>query len=171
MLRAGDLEGIPPEESGARGWRIPAAVVEKRRRNAPRKEQAPPGDPHAAELVEVLREQVEDLRARLDREQEANRENRRLLAAALERIPELEAPGNLAKPRSPKNRRRAPALPGYQEGVGQRVSWAASVSGDFLRQIGAEAPVEANAEALLQGGKLKHFTAINPGLRTASRSS
>jgi hypothetical protein len=102
MLRAGDLEGIPPEESGARGWRIPAAVVEKRRRNAPRKEQAPPGDPHAAELVEVLREQVEDLRARLDREQEANRENRRLLAAALERIPELEAPREPSEAEEPR---------------------------------------------------------------------
>ena len=102
MLRAGDLEGIPPEESGARGWRIPAAVLEKRRRNAPRKEQAPPGDPHAAELVEVLREQVEDLRARLDREQEANRENRRLLAAALERIPELEAPREPSEAEEPR---------------------------------------------------------------------
>ena len=102
MLRAGDLEGIPPEESGARGWRIPAAVVEERRRNAPRKEQAPPGDPHAAELVEVLREQVEDLRARLDREQEANRENRRLLAAALERIPELEAPREPSEAEEPR---------------------------------------------------------------------
>src|SRR3712207_5790786 len=102
MLRAGDLEGIPPEESGARGWRIPAAVVEKRRRNAPRKEQAPPGDPHAAELVEVLREQVEAMRARIDREQEANRENRRLLAAALECIPELEAPREPSEAEEPR---------------------------------------------------------------------
>jgi excisionase family DNA binding protein len=31
MLRASDLEGIPLEESGARGWRIPADVVEERR--------------------------------------------------------------------------------------------------------------------------------------------
>ena len=23
MLRAGELEGIPPEESGGRGWKIP----------------------------------------------------------------------------------------------------------------------------------------------------
>jgi hypothetical protein len=77
-------------------------VVEERRRNAPRKEQVPPGDPHAAELVEVLREQVEDLRARLDREQEANRENRRLLAAALERIPELEAPREPSEAEEPR---------------------------------------------------------------------
>ncbi len=43
-------------------------------------------------LVEVLSDQVSYLREQLDKEREANRENRRLLAAALERIPELEAP-------------------------------------------------------------------------------
>ncbi len=45
-----------------------------------------------SKLIEVLEVQVEDLRARLDRADDANRENRRLLAAALERIPVLEAP-------------------------------------------------------------------------------
>jgi hypothetical protein len=45
-----------------------------------------------SKLIEVLEAQVEDLRARLDRAEEANRENRRLLAAAFERIPALEAP-------------------------------------------------------------------------------
>ena len=48
-------------------------------------------------VVEVLRDQVEYLREQLDKEREANRENRRLLAAALERIPELEP----AEPREP----------------------------------------------------------------------
>jgi hypothetical protein len=42
-------------------------------------------------VVEILRDQVEHLRRELAEEREANRENRRLLAAALERIPELEA--------------------------------------------------------------------------------
>jgi hypothetical protein len=45
-------------------------------------------------LVESLQDQVEYLREHLDREREANRENRRLLAAALDRIPpqlQLEA--------------------------------------------------------------------------------
>ena len=46
----------------------------------------------AAELIEVLREQVEDLRSRLDRETEANRENRRIIAGLIERVPELEPP-------------------------------------------------------------------------------
>ena len=43
-------------------------------------------------LVESLQDQVKYLREQLDAEREATRENRRLLAAALERIPELEAP-------------------------------------------------------------------------------
>ena len=46
-------------------------------------------------VVEVLREQVASLQEQLAAEREANRENRRLLAAALERIPhQLEAPQN-----------------------------------------------------------------------------
>jgi hypothetical protein len=45
-----------------------------------------------AQLVEALREQVADLREQLAAERDANSENRRLLAAALERIPAIEAP-------------------------------------------------------------------------------
>jgi ketosteroid isomerase-like protein len=52
---------------------------------------------------------------------------------------------------------------GYQEG-GQRVTWTSIVSGDFFRKMGADTPVEAYGEAVLQGDKLKSFTAINPGL-------
>ncbi len=50
-------------------------------------------------LVDALRDQVEDLRRRLDTSEEANRENRRIIAALTQRIPELppassqEAPG------------------------------------------------------------------------------
>jgi hypothetical protein len=57
-----------------------------------------------AELVEVLREQVEDLRARLDRETEANRENRRIIAGLIERAPELESPAG--GPRDPSLRQQ-----------------------------------------------------------------
>ncbi len=46
----------------------------------------------ASELIVVLRAQVEDLRSRLDRETEANRENRRIIAGLIERVPEIEAP-------------------------------------------------------------------------------
>jgi hypothetical protein len=45
------------------------------------------------ELVEELRERVRFLERQVEEEREANRENRRLLAAALERIPpQIEAP-------------------------------------------------------------------------------
>src|SRR5215207_9446832 len=43
-------------------------------------------------LAEVLREQVEHLREQLDRAEERDRENRRIIAALTQRIPELEAP-------------------------------------------------------------------------------
>lgn len=34
MLRAGELDGVPPEESGERGWRIPMHAVHDRDRPA-----------------------------------------------------------------------------------------------------------------------------------------
>ena len=43
------------------------------------------------ELIEDLRDHITELRQQLASEREANRENRRLLAAALERIPAIEA--------------------------------------------------------------------------------
>ena len=52
----------------------------------------PQAEGSTAELVEVLRAQVADLQSRLDRETEANRENRRIIAGLIERVPELEAP-------------------------------------------------------------------------------
>src|SRR5215211_342081 len=51
---------------------------------------------------------------------------------------------------------------GHQEGVGDRVIWIAMVSGDLFRQMGAEPPVESAGEALVQGDKIKFFTATNP---------
>jgi hypothetical protein len=45
-----------------------------------------------ASLVASQEDQIEFLRQQLHAEREANRENRRLLAAALERIPAIEAP-------------------------------------------------------------------------------
>ena len=60
---------------------------------------------------------------------------------------------------------------GHQEGVGDRVIFAASVSGDFFRQMGVEPPVEATGEAILEGDKIKAFTATNPGLLEAPSSS
>ncbi len=77
------------------------------------------------ELVEALRDQVADLRARLDREQEANREHRRLLAGLIERVPELEAPQERAE--SP-------------ETGGEGPEGAEPQSGAEGRQVGPERP-------------------------------
>ncbi len=49
-------------------------------------------------VVEILTDQVAYLRSQLDQEREANRENRRIIAALTQRIPELEAP---ASPKPP----------------------------------------------------------------------
>lgn len=51
---------------------------------------------------------------------------------------------------------------GAQEGVGERVIWTAMVSDEFFRQMGVEHPVESSAEAIVEGEKIKAFTATNP---------
>jgi hypothetical protein len=43
-------------------------------------------------LISEMRARIESLERQLEQQREANRENRRLLAAALERIPAIEAP-------------------------------------------------------------------------------
>jgi hypothetical protein len=47
--------------------------------------------PDQAALVEVVRDQVAFLREQLNEEREANRENRRIIAGLVQRVPELEA--------------------------------------------------------------------------------
>jgi excisionase family DNA binding protein len=59
-----------------------------------------------APLVEELREQVRYLRDQLDQERDANRENRRIIAALTARIPELEAPASGAG--TPSDERESP---------------------------------------------------------------
>jgi hypothetical protein len=49
-------------------------------------------------LVEMLTDQVAYLRSQLDQEREANRENRRIIAALTQRIPELEPPRERSRP-------------------------------------------------------------------------
>lgn len=61
--------------------------------NHPPDADEPTGEPSAQhELVEELREQVAYLRQQLEAEREAGRRKDHLLAAALERIPAIEAP-------------------------------------------------------------------------------
>ena len=70
----------------------------------------------AGALVESLQDQVSYLREQLAEERRANDENRRLLLAALERIPQLEAPASPEARESPENpgptETPAPSSPG-----------------------------------------------------------
>jgi excisionase family DNA binding protein len=63
MLRAGELEGVPPEESGGRAWKIPMHAVHDRDRPA-RVEQAPQA-PGAPERLSDLEVEVRELRYQL----------------------------------------------------------------------------------------------------------
>ena len=52
MLRSGDLEGIPPEETGDRGWRIPMRAVHDRER--PGRVERPPEPPESPKRLSEL---------------------------------------------------------------------------------------------------------------------
>jgi hypothetical protein len=77
-----------------------------------------------AALVEVLRSQVEMLRSELAEAHAANRENRRIIAALTQRIPELEAPSEA--PGEPESAAAAPDrgdVPQEQETAAERPWW------------------------------------------------
>jgi excisionase family DNA binding protein len=106
MLRAGELEGgIPPEEGGGRGWKIPMHAVHDRDRPARARPSEPPESPERLSELEVevrtlryelglsrgrleLTEQAEStLREALEREREradAERERAEKLQAELD---------------------------------------------------------------------------------------
>jgi excisionase family DNA binding protein len=63
MLRAGELEGIPPEKSGERGWKIPMHAVHDRDRPA-RVERASEA-PESPEKLSDLEVEVRELRYQL----------------------------------------------------------------------------------------------------------
>jgi hypothetical protein len=69
------------------------------------------------ELVERMASEIDHLRDQLDKEREANRENRRLLAAALERIPAIEAPPDTS-PESPPEPRESSVAASEERGYG-----------------------------------------------------
>ncbi len=50
--------------------------------------------PNTSGLVEEMRARIEDLRDQLEAERAANRENRRIIAGLIERVPAIEAPQN-----------------------------------------------------------------------------
>lgn len=75
------------------------------------------------ELIEQLRSENAYLREQLGQEREANRENRRLLAAALERIPALESgEGSEDQPSPPASESPDPE-PGSPASSGESRSW------------------------------------------------
>jgi predicted component of type VI protein secretion system len=101
LLQSGELEG---ERDEAGHWLIPARAVHERLERLRREsfleavgyDLSSVREGSLQELVEVLSSQVEMLRAELDEAHAANRENRRIIAGLVERIPAIEAP---AEPR------------------------------------------------------------------------
>lgn len=123
MLERGELAGTKDPQNGR--WLIPEAHVaelrERREREQQKKPPPPPQEgPESRELVDTLKGQVEDLRQRLDLEQEANRENRRIIAALTSRVPAIEAPETVEE--GPKRDQPRSGASGPQEGV-QRPWW------------------------------------------------
>jgi hypothetical protein len=87
-----------------------------------------PGDTSHA-LFEEMRGRIEDLREQLQAERRANEENRRIIAAHTQRIPELEAPSQEPREASetateqPGRVRAQPAVGDAQEPVERRPWW------------------------------------------------
>jgi hypothetical protein len=109
LLQAGELEG---ERDAAGHWLIPARAVHERLERLRRESflEAVGYDPAGSsvsemrDLVEVLRSQVEMLRAELHEAHVANRETRRIIAVLSQRFPELEAPTSGEERESPESR-------------------------------------------------------------------
>ena len=77
------------------------------------------------DLVEALRDQVVFLRQQLEEEREANRENRRIIAGLVQRVPEL---GPVQEPREDhvtdsEEPNKGAAAPSEQQETSQRRSW------------------------------------------------
>jgi hypothetical protein len=90
----------------------------------------PDGDPntvHPEPQVEAWRKLIDELRDRVRSLEEANRENRRIIAALTQRIPELEPPAS-------------PEPSGAPEGAGKEQERAEPRSGTGGPQTGSERP-------------------------------
>jgi hypothetical protein len=75
--------------------------------------------------LDSLGEQLTYIRDQLDQEREANRENRRIIAGLVQRVPELEAPrnGHETATAEPDREEHRPATNGAQEGTERRSWW------------------------------------------------
>jgi excisionase family DNA binding protein len=65
MLRAGELEGVPPDESEGRGWKIPAHAVHDRDRPARVERPSEARSLESPERLQDLEAEVRDLRYEL----------------------------------------------------------------------------------------------------------
>jgi hypothetical protein len=74
-------------------------------------------------LVKHMESEIDHLREQLDKEREANRENRRLLAAALERIPAIEAGDERESPVTATEGTDRSEAPPEQQEPAQHRSW------------------------------------------------
>ena len=71
----------------------------------------PDGDPntvHPESQVDAWRELIDELRDRVRSLEESNRENRRIIAALTQRIPEIEAPASPQSPGAPESATEQP---------------------------------------------------------------
>ena len=77
-----------------------------------------------AELLEEVRDRVRYLEKQLDEEREANRENRRIIAGLVQRVPELEAAAEAREGHmmDPEETGKGTAPPEQEESL-QRRSW------------------------------------------------
>ena len=99
----------------------------------PRSTAGTPGDTpdaHVA-LVAAKDETINLLRSQLEAEREANRENRRIIAGLVQRVPELEAPrnGHETATAEPDREEHRPAKDGAQEAPERRSWWRRLLDG------------------------------------------
>jgi hypothetical protein len=117
-IKRGTLQA---ERESGRVWVILQGTLARPGAAPPRPDDTQPGDQPGdragdrTELVDELRARVSSLERQLDLERDANRENRRLLAAALERIPALEPPEGPESASEPVATTETPAEPAEQE--------------------------------------------------------
>jgi hypothetical protein len=81
------------DDGSLRVWVSPGEARHAESRDAPEESRGAPSQPESRALISEMRGRIASLEHQLEQERQANSEHRRLLAAALERIPpQLEAP-------------------------------------------------------------------------------
>jgi hypothetical protein len=133
---------IPHERSDdgrLRVWVSPGEARHAESRDTPEESRDVPPQPESLALISEMRDRIASLEHQLEQERQANSEHRRLLAAALERIPAIEAPRET--PESPETVEEAP------EGTGPH-----SEATETREELVAERALRKMAEATLHEG-------------------